>query len=89
MGIGIHRLISFVVELVSHLEPWEPGDAMLARVSLAPFLPRLPIDAWKALGSWQARKNPGQLITCAFAVPIITCNVRKREGLVICPQSLC
>lgn len=54
------------------LEPWEPRDAMRARVSLAPFLSWLSVDAWKAFGSWQPRKNPSQLITCAFTVPIIT-----------------
>lgn len=80
---------SFVLELVSHLEPWEPRDAVLAGVSLAPFLPRLPTDAWEALGSWQPRKNPGQLISWALTLPFITCNVRKREGLVICPHSVC
>lgn len=34
------------------LEPGEPRDAVLARISLAPFPARLPIDAWKALGPW-------------------------------------
>lgn len=71
--------------LVSHLEPWEPRDAMLAGVSLAPFLPRLPVDAWKALGSWWPREAPDELVAfCALTVPSITCNTREAGRLTMC-----
>lgn len=46
---------------------------MLAGVSLAPFLPWLPIDARKALGSWQPREPRDELITLsALTVPRVT-----------------
>lgn len=46
---------------------------MLAGVSLAPFLPRLPVDAWKALGSWWPREAPDELVAfCALTVPSVT-----------------
>jgi len=55
------------------LEPGEPRDAVLAGVSLAPFLPWLSTDAGKALGAWQPREPPDELITlCALTVPSVT-----------------
>lgn len=46
---------------------------MLARVTLAPFPPWLPIDAREALGSWQPRETPDELIAFrAFTVPSVT-----------------
>lgn len=46
---------------------------MLARVALAPFPPRLPVDAWKALGSWRPGETPDELvILCAFTVAGVT-----------------
>lgn len=55
---------------------------MLTRVSLAPFLPGFPIEAWEALGSWEPRNTPDELIIfCTFTVASVTCNVRDRQGL--------
>lgn len=55
------------------LEPREPRDAMLTRVSLAPFLPGFPIEAWEALGSWEPRNTPDELIIfCTFTVASVT-----------------
>lgn len=49
------------------LESWEPGDTMHTRVPLVPFLPQLPIDAGKTLGSWQSWKTPDELATLAVS----------------------
>lgn len=68
------RLVGLVVELVSHLEPGEPGEAVRAGVSLAAFTARLPVGTCKALGSWQPWRTPDELI-CTFTVAGVTCNV--------------
>lgn len=55
---------------------------MLARVALAPFPPRLPVDAWKALGSWRPGETPDELvILCAFTVAGVTCSGGGGGGL--------
>lgn len=62
-------------EVVPHLEPWEPREAVLAGVSFVPFPPRLPVDACEALGSWQSRKTSDSFVAfCTSAVPSVTCR---------------
>lgn len=77
-----------VVSWLSHLEAWESRNAVLARVALAPFPPRLPVDAWKALGSWRPGETPDELvILCAFTVAGVTCSGGGGGGLVMCSGS--
>ena len=68
-----------MIEFVSHLEPWEPRGAVLARISLEPFPSWLPMVAWEAPGSRWSWKTPDELIIGTFTVPIITCKVRERK----------
>lgn len=53
------------------LEPGEAREAVLAGVSLAAFTARLPVGACKALGSWQPRRPPDELV-CTFTVAGVT-----------------
>lgn len=71
-----------------HLEPWEPRDAVLAGVPRAPFLPRLPVDAWQALGSWRPREAADELVAFrTLTVPSVTCSVREAGKLVIAREA--
>ena len=79
------RPVGFVVELVSHLEPGEPGDAVRAGVSLAAFTARLPVGTCKALGSWQPWRTPDELI-CTFTVAGVTCNVGETGCRAVYPR---
>lgn len=79
------RLVGLVVELVSHLEPGEPGEAVRARVSLAAFTARLPVGTCKALGSWQPWRTPDELI-CTFTVAGVTCNVGETWCRAVYPR---
>ena len=79
------RPVGFLVELVSHLEPGEPGDAVLAGVSLAAFTARLPVGTCKALGSWQPWRTPDELI-CTFTVAGVTCNVGETGCRAVYPR---
>ena len=80
------RPVGFLVELVSHLEPGEPGDAVLAGVSLAAFTARLPVGTCKALGSWQPWRTPDELI-CTFTVAGVTCNVGETGCRAVYPDT--
>ena len=77
---GQGHLVGLVADCVSHLEPGEAGEAVLAGVSLAAFTARLPVDACKALGSWQPRRPPDELV-CTFTVAGVTCNVGRRGAV--------
>lgn len=46
-------------------------------VPLVPFLPQLPIDTGKTLGSWQSWKTPDELAT--LAVSSFTCSEWGRD----------
>lgn len=47
---------------------------------MAAFTARLPVDACKALGSWQPRRPPDELV-CTFTVAGVTCNVGRRGAV--------
>lgn len=79
------RLVGLMVELVSHLEPGEPGEAVRAGVSLAAFTARLPVGTCKALGSWQPWRTPDELI-CTSAVAGVTCNVGETRCRAVHPR---